>query len=144
MFLLSLLIISSVGLYLFKTTQFAISFVLIALSLNLLQITYEILSIPGMLKELNDIQYKSSNQTVAQKIAEVFVGILSNVFGIKLNKGSAAAELVQITSEIIEAGIKDDYKPAPVQNNYKGKEDSKQSKGTMNAREMIRCISKGN
>ena len=47
MFFLSLLIISSVGLYLFKTTQFAISFVLIALSLNLLQITYEILSIPG-------------------------------------------------------------------------------------------------
>ena len=45
MFFLSLLIISSVGLYLFKATQFAISFVLIALSLNLLQTTYEILSI---------------------------------------------------------------------------------------------------
>ena len=47
MFFLSLLIISSVGLYLFKATQSATSFVFVALSLNLLQITYETLSIPG-------------------------------------------------------------------------------------------------
>jgi hypothetical protein len=47
MFILSLLVISSVGLYLFKATQFATSFVFVALSLNLLQITYETLSIPG-------------------------------------------------------------------------------------------------
>ena len=47
MFILSLLVISSVGLYLFKITQFATSFVFVALSLNLLQITYETLSIPG-------------------------------------------------------------------------------------------------
>jgi len=46
MFFLSLLIIS-VGLYLFKATQSATSFVFVALSLNLLQITYETLSIPG-------------------------------------------------------------------------------------------------
>ena len=49
MFILSLLVISSVGLYLFKITQFATSFVFVALSLNLLQITYETLSIPGSL-----------------------------------------------------------------------------------------------
>ena len=47
MFFLSLLIISSVGLYLFKATQSATSFVFVALSLNLLQITYETLLIPG-------------------------------------------------------------------------------------------------
>jgi hypothetical protein len=47
MFILSLLVISSVGLYLFKATQSATSFVFVALSLNLLQITYETLSIPG-------------------------------------------------------------------------------------------------
>jgi len=47
MFILSLLVISSVGLYLFKITQFSTSFVLVALTLNLLQTTYEILSIPG-------------------------------------------------------------------------------------------------
>jgi len=47
MFILSLLVISSVGLYLFKITHFSTSFVLIALTLNLLQTTYEILSIPG-------------------------------------------------------------------------------------------------
>ena len=47
MFILSLLVISSVGLYLFKITHFSTSFVLVALTLNLLQTTYEILSIPG-------------------------------------------------------------------------------------------------
>ena len=47
MFILSLLVISSVGLYLFKITQFSTNFVLVALTLNLLQTTYEILSIPG-------------------------------------------------------------------------------------------------
>ena len=47
MFFLSLIVISSIGLYLLKITQFSIIFVLVALSLNLLQITYEILSIPG-------------------------------------------------------------------------------------------------
>jgi hypothetical protein len=57
MFFLSLLIISSVGLYLFKATQFAISFVLIALSLNLLQTTYEILSIPGSQLDLFGLDF---------------------------------------------------------------------------------------
>ena len=47
MFILSLIVISSIGLYLLKITQFSIIFVLVALSLKLLQITYEILSIPG-------------------------------------------------------------------------------------------------
>ena len=47
MFILSLIVISSIGLYLLKITQFSIIFVLVALSLNLLQITYDILSIPG-------------------------------------------------------------------------------------------------
>lgn len=47
MFILSLLVISSSGLYLYKASQFAIRFVFVALSLNLLQITYETLSIPG-------------------------------------------------------------------------------------------------
>jgi hypothetical protein len=57
MFLLSLLIISSVGLNLLKATQFAISFVLIALSLNLLQTTYEILSIPGSQLDLFGLDF---------------------------------------------------------------------------------------
>jgi len=57
MFFLSLLIISSVGLYLFKATQFAISFVLIVLSLNLLQTTYEILSIPGSQLDLFGLDF---------------------------------------------------------------------------------------
>jgi len=57
MFFLSLLIISSVGLYLFKATQFAISFVLVALSVNLLQITYEILSIPGSQLDLFGLDF---------------------------------------------------------------------------------------
>jgi hypothetical protein len=57
MFFLSLLIISSVGLYLFKATQFVISFVLIALSLNLLQTTYETLSIPGSQLDLFGLDF---------------------------------------------------------------------------------------
>jgi hypothetical protein len=57
MYFLSLLIISSVGLYLFKATQFVISFVLIALSLNLLQTTYEILSIPGSQLDLFGLDF---------------------------------------------------------------------------------------
>ena len=47
MFILSLLVISSVGLYLYRATQLTKSFVFVALSLNLLQIIYETLSIPG-------------------------------------------------------------------------------------------------
>ena len=57
MFILSLLVISSVGLYLFKITQFATSFVFVALSLNLLQITYETLSIPGSLLYLFGLDF---------------------------------------------------------------------------------------
>ena len=57
MYFLSLLIISSVGLYLFKATQFVISFVLIALSLNLLKTTYEILSIPGSQLDLFGLDF---------------------------------------------------------------------------------------
>ena len=57
MFILSLLVISSVSLYLFKTTQFSISFVLVALSLNLLQIVYETLSIPSRRLDLFGLDF---------------------------------------------------------------------------------------
>ena len=57
MFILSLLVISSVGLYLFKITQFSTSFVLVALTLNLLQTTYEILSIPGSQLDLFGLDF---------------------------------------------------------------------------------------
>ena len=57
MFILSLLVISSVGLYLFKITHFSTSFVLIALTLNLLQTTYEILSIPGSQLDLFGLDF---------------------------------------------------------------------------------------
>ena len=57
MFILSLLVISSVGLYLFKITQFSTSFVLVALTLNLLQIVYETLSIPSRRLDLFGLDF---------------------------------------------------------------------------------------
>lgn len=57
MFILSLLVISSIGLYLYKATQFATSFVFVALSLNLLQFTYETLSIPGSQLDLFGLDF---------------------------------------------------------------------------------------
>ena len=57
MFILSLLVISSVVLYLYKATQLSKSFVFVALSLNLLQTTYEILSIPGSQLDLFGLDF---------------------------------------------------------------------------------------
>lgn len=87
----------------------------------------ELASRPEMFKELNEIGYKNTGKTVAQKVMEVFTEILGKVFGVEVKPETAASELVRIMSDVVQKGIDTEYQPG--KRPYKA--DTKQEDVTM-------------